>query len=99
MAIVLKVTWVDQADRLELHQRVEHIGGDSLACPWRHTREQAIDFIERGQFCYYLESGIRTLRLDVGQAEDGTKYLKVDRESIQLLLDLPPMPKELLDRP
>src|SRR5580765_5087582 len=93
MAIVLKVTWVDQSEGPDLFHRIRQIGGDLHELHWKHTGEQAIDYIERGQFCYYVDSGAGTSRLDVGQTIEGDKYLKIDRDSIQRLLDLPPMPE------
>jgi len=94
MSILLKVSWVDKADQPEVHRRIRRIGGSSRELQWNHTREQAIEYIERGQFAYYVEKDARALELGVGRTADGNKYLKTeaDGEPSQLLLDLPPMP-------
>lgn len=91
MAILLKVKWIDKSDQPEPHQCIRHIGGESKELQWKHTQRQAVESIECGRFAYYVEKDTRALRLDVARAEDGSKYLKIDGESAQLLLDLPQM--------
>jgi len=95
MAILLKVKWVDQSDQPDLYQRISHIGGDSKELQWKHTHLQAIQSIERGLFYYYVEKDARAVKLEVGLAPNGCKYLKtpVDGNQPRLLLDLPEGPK------
>lgn len=94
MAIVLKVTWVDKSDSPKPDYLIRHIGGDTGSFRWKHTPAQAIEFIERGHFTYYVEKDARAWRLYVGRTSDGGKDLKVETDGgfSQLLLDLPPMP-------
>jgi hypothetical protein len=92
MAILLKVKWIDKSDRPEPHQCIRHIGGESKELQWKHTQRQAVESIECGTFVYYVEKESRILRLNVAQADDGNKYLKIDGGPAQLLLSLPPMP-------
>jgi hypothetical protein len=95
MAILLKVKWVDQSDQPDPYQRISHIGGHAGEYQWKHTHVQAIQFIEHGLFHYYVEKDARALKLEVGLAPNGCKYLKtpVDSHQPQLLLNLPECPK------
>jgi len=95
MAILLKVKWVDQSDQPDPYQRISHIGGPVGESQWKHTHAQAIQFIEYDLFHYYVEKDAHILRLEIGLAPNGTKYLKtpVDSHQPQLLLDLPESPQ------
>ena len=95
MAIVLKVRWIDQSDQPDPYQRIRHIGGHSREFQWKHTHAQAIQSIEHGLFNYYVEKDSRVLKLEVGLAPNGCKYLKtqVDGNQPKLLLNLPECPK------
>lgn len=91
MAIVLKVKWVDQSDQPDPYLRIRHIGGHSRDFQWKHTHPQAIQSIEDGLFHYYVEKDTLILKLEVGLAPNGCKYLKtqVDSDQPELLLNLP----------
>jgi hypothetical protein len=91
MSILLKVQWVDQAEQPDPCQRIKHIGGTSGALKWKHSQEQAIQAIEHGHFTYYLKNGTSALKLEVGLATNGNKYLKTQADDHQprLLLNLP----------
>jgi hypothetical protein len=93
--IVLQVTWVDQADHPDHCQRIRHVGGHSGKLKWQHTQAQAIEAIEQGVFVYYVKKDDRVLKLEVGLAPNGCKYLKTqaDADAPQLLLSLPKHPK------
>jgi hypothetical protein len=94
MAILLKVKWVDQSDQPDVYQRIRRIGGDSRKFQWKHTHAEAIQSIERGLFAYYVEKDALVLKLEVGLAPNGCKYLKtqVDGSQPEHLLDLPQCP-------
>jgi hypothetical protein len=95
MSILLKVQWVDEAvdeaEQPDPCQRIRHIGGTSGALRWQHSLEQAIESIEHGHFTYYVKQGTRALKLDVGLATNGNKYLKIqtDENPPRLLLNDP----------
>jgi len=95
MGIVLKVKWVEQADEPDPYLRIRHIGGEEGALQWKHSHAQAVQSIERGQFHYYVEKDARALKLEVGLAPNGLKYLKTpeDNGHPELLLNLPKSPK------
>jgi hypothetical protein len=95
MAILLEVQWVDQANpstQSGTHSRIMHIGGVSGDMSWKHSTAQAIESIERGHFAYYVEKEAGAVRLNVGQADNGEKFLVPNGESLQLLLSLPAFP-------
>jgi hypothetical protein len=94
-AIVLQVTWVDQADHPDSCQRIRHVGGHSGKLKWRHTQAQAIEAIAQGVFAYYVKKDDRVLKLEVGLAPNGCKYLKTQADAgpPQFLLSLPKDPK------
>jgi hypothetical protein len=87
MSILLKVQWVDEAvdeaEQADPCQRIRHIGGTSGALRWQHSLEQAIESIEHGLFTYYVKQGTRALKLDVGLATNGNKYLKIQADEYQ----------------
>ncbi len=95
MAILLKVTRVDQSAWPDSYQRISHIGGEAGEFQWKHTHTQAIPSIERGLFHYNVEKDTRPLELEIGIAPNGSKYLKaqVDGNQPELLLNLPESPK------
>jgi hypothetical protein len=101
MAIVLKVKWVDQADHADPYQRIRHVGGVTRDLLWRHTQTQAIQSIEQGLFDYYVTQDAKALKLEVGLAHDGCKYLKThaDGDLPQVLLNLPGCPSNLGEHP
>jgi hypothetical protein len=94
MAILLRVKWVEKSDQPEPQHRIRQIGGNSRQFQWKHSQAQAVEFIERHQFEYYIEKSPSPVRLAVARARDGRKYLtaKAEAELSQLLLDLPQSP-------
>ena len=99
MAIILKVKWVDQADRPELHQRIQRIGGDAGQLQWKHTQASAVESIERGMFDYYIDGAKPSVRLEVNRTPEGLKYLIASSGAAQMLLDLPAFPEVAADAP
>jgi hypothetical protein len=95
MAILLKVKWIDLSDQPDPCLRIRHIGGSSRDFEWRHTNAQAIQSIEQKMFCYYVENGGHSVKLEVGLSPNGSKFLKTqaDGNQAQLLLNLPKFPK------
>jgi predicted Rossmann fold nucleotide-binding protein DprA/Smf involved in DNA uptake len=94
MAIVLEVNWIDQSEHSDPHQCLRHIGGMAKEFQWKHSHTQAIQFIERRLFHYYVEKDGRALKLEVARTANGCKFLKTaaDGEYPALLLNLPKFP-------
>jgi hypothetical protein len=76
MAILLKVEWVDRDQAALSGGHIRKIGGSSRDCQWQHSAEQAIRFIEQNEFTYYVNENARILKMEVGIAADGRKFLK-----------------------
>jgi len=95
MAILLKVKWVEKSGQPDPYQHISHIGGASGQLHWKHSHAQAIQSIEQDLFTYYVEKDARAVKLEVGLAPNGFKYLKVpaDGEPPRLLLNLPEQPQ------
>ena len=95
MGIPLEVKWVDQSGQSETHQRIHHIGGDSMDLRWHHTQTQAIEAIEHDRFTYFIKKGARGVKLSIGLTASGDKYLTIlafDGDP-ELLLAMPqPLP-------
>lgn len=72
-------------------QRVLTLHGNSGNLDWMHTHEQAITFLESGQFSYHIQMQGRAVPLVVAWTGAGQKYLKAatDGEVPQHLLELP----------
>ena len=94
MAILLKVEWVDRDEMALPPRSVRHIGGSSRECEWKHSADQAIRFIEQNEFSYYIKESARSLKVEVGMAADGRKFLKthIDDNISTQLLNLPARP-------
>ena len=45
---------------------------------WKHTEDQAIAFIENGQFEYFVKENSRNLKVEVSHTSGGQKFLKVE---------------------
>ena len=91
MAIVLKVNWVELSDQPDPYQRIGHLGGNAGEMEWRHSIAEAIRSLERNLFHYYVEKDERPMRLEIGLAPNGRKYLKThaDKDRPESLLTLP----------
>ena len=98
MALLLKVDWADQGQHENSCMRIKHIGGAAGEFQWPHTHDKAVQFLELGRFAYYVERNSRILKLEIGCAADGCKFLKTsaDRDEPRLLLDLPEPPRTAL---
>jgi hypothetical protein len=95
MPVVLKVAWVDQSDEPDVYKRIRQIGGVSGKLQWKHAYSQAIESTDQGQFQYFVEHDSRMLRLEIGEAPDGSKFLKTPTDTVwpELLLSLPQGPR------
>jgi hypothetical protein len=98
MATSVEVSYVTQR-RAEHppHERIEGIGGIWNYKPWRMSEEYAIREVERTvykQWDFCVSVAGLTLPLIVAEHK-GRKYLTT-AEGIDVLLDLPAMPRELV---
>jgi len=91
MAIILKVNWIELSDKPDPYQRVARVGGEAGEFQWCHSVAEAIRSLEDDAFHYYVEKDDRPLRLEIGIAPGGRKYLKTegDKDRPEFLLTLP----------
>ena len=89
MATRLEVKCINKTDRYNAHERIKAIGGG--AGSWKHTQEQAINWIEDGSFAYYVNKGSHSVDVIVATSQYGHKYLKTtaDGEQPNNLINLP----------
>ena len=94
MAILLKVEWVEHSEAPDFSRRVRFIGGKWVGSNWRHSIENAIEYIESKSFAYYIQSNGHPMNLVVVTQPDGSKGLgtREDAGLVQHLLALPEPP-------
>ena len=75
----------------EPHRRIQSIHGPVGQGEWHHTQTQAIEYIERRIFSYYIAKDGRPVRLVVGRSAAGETFLKSNQDGDipTLLLQLP----------
>ena len=86
----LHVTFVEQSDRYNPHERIIHIGGFSENIMWEHTQAEVIDNIEKKKHTYFMI--VNNEHADVMvSAFNGHKYIKTtyDTSYKPYLLTLP----------
>jgi hypothetical protein len=78
--LLLTVDWITPAEDRDASHAVRSIGGRSGDLKWEHSQEQAISYIERGLFEYFVREHSQNLKLKVATTMEGRKYLKVDAQ-------------------
>jgi len=91
MTFSLIVKLINKCDHPLPHRRIKGIAGETGDFKWHHTQEEAIAHIEANVFDYFVRKDTHNLRLIVGLAPDGQKYLKtvLDNGTPTHLLELP----------
>ena len=85
----LEIKCINKSNRQNEHERIQNVGGGPGA--WKHTQEQAIQFVESGFYSYYVNQGGRAVDVIISRSRYGFKYLKTaaDGEGQNNLLNLP----------
>jgi len=93
MATNLQVFCINKTDRYNPHERIQNIGGYGGGTRWKHSQQQAIGFIESGQFMYYVSVGGNSVWVIIA-VHNGNKYLKTQNDGVHPdnLLSLPECP-------
>lgn len=93
MAQTAQITCTNKDDRSNPYERITHIGG-YVTSHWRISRDDAIRFIENGEWRFYVTIDDRTAWLVVATSPDGIKYIKSEADADQpdSLLSLPECP-------
>jgi hypothetical protein len=78
--ILLTINWVERPKQPSPGCSVRSIGGRSGDFQWKHSEDQAISHIERGQFDYFVRKDAGNLKIKVSSAPDGHKFLAVNED-------------------
>jgi hypothetical protein len=87
-----QISCINKRDRHNAHERIQNVGGYGTK-QWKITEEEAIAFIEKKEWEFYVSVNGRTVDVEVAKHE-GRKYLKTtaDGYAPNNLLSLPECP-------
>ncbi len=79
-------------NRIDPHGHISHVGGKANG-GWRITEEEAIAYIENGEWSFFTHEGGKTAQVIVAK-HNGNKYLKTTADGLRPdnLLALPDCP-------
>jgi hypothetical protein len=89
-----QIKCINKIDRYNPHERITHVGGYTDR-QWRITQQEAIDYIERGEWKFWVKPAHGdSVWVVVAVSRYGHKYLKTenDGEDQNNLLSLPECP-------
>ncbi len=88
-----QIKCINKLDRFNPHERITHVGGFTDR-QWKLTQQEAIDYIERGEWGFWVSVSGRSVWVVVAVSRWGHKYLKTedDGEDQNNLLSLPECP-------
>jgi hypothetical protein len=90
----IQIKCINKSDRMNPHERITHVGGFSDK-QWKITQQEAIDYIERGEWKFWVKPPHGdSVWVVVAVSRYGNKYLKTepDGEMPNNLLSLPECP-------
>lgn len=92
MTQTAEIKCINKDNRLDPHERITHVGGYGTS-QWKISTAQAIQYIERGEWTFYVSRGGRTVNVVIA-TRNGRKYLKTadDGFTPDNLLSLPECP-------
>ncbi|MFN0193277.1 MAG: DUF3892 domain-containing protein [Aestuariivirga sp.] len=89
-----QIKCINKSDRMNPWERITHVGGHGDK-PWKLTQQQAIDYIEKGEWKFWVAVPQQdSVWVIVATSRFGNKYLKTepDGDSPNNLLSLPECP-------
>lgn len=88
-----QIKCINKLDRHNPWERITHVGGYGTS-QWKITQQQAIDFIERREWDFWVSVNGKSVWVVVAKSRFGNKYLKTeaDGEEPNNLLSLPECP-------
>ncbi len=93
--MAIKISYVAKTDNNQPHEIIKEVGGiNNNGTKWRFTQQQIINDIESGEYQYYVSVDNQPVRVIIGKAPSGAKYLKTEKdgEKPDNILDLPNFP-------
>ncbi|WP_186142376.1 DUF3892 domain-containing protein [Burkholderia gladioli] len=92
MANRAEIKCINKSNRTNPHERITHVGGFTDR-QWKITSDDAIGYIERGEWSFFVSRGGRTVEVVVA-VHNGRKYLKTVPDGVtpDNLLSLPECP-------
>ena len=90
----VQVSCINKSDRNNPHERILNIGGiNNNNVPWKMAQPQAIGYIEKGTYSFFVKAGGKTTDVVIG-VHKGNKYLKTNPDATgkDNLLELPECP-------
>ncbi|MEQ8283762.1 MAG: DUF3892 domain-containing protein [Parvibaculum sp.] len=92
MANTAEIKCINKDDRYDPYERITHVGG-YVTKQWKLTLNEAINYIETGEWSFYVSVGGKSVWVIVA-SRNGRKYLKTeaDGDAPNNLLSLPECP-------
>jgi hypothetical protein len=93
--VQIQVKCINKSDRYNPHERILSIGGTNPdGTRWKLSEPDAIAGIEKGEWQFYVNVGVKTTWVIIALSSLGHKYLKTeeDGEHPNNLLNLPECP-------
>jgi hypothetical protein len=81
MAKTAQIKCINKTDRYNTHERISNVGGG--APPWKLTQQQAIAYIESGEWQFFVSVDGHSVWVIVAKTAAGHKYLKTQNDGEQ----------------
>lgn len=91
MAQTAEIKCIKKQPRVDPYHAITHVGGYGSS-PWKITLAEAISYIERGEWAFYVNRPVGDIAwVEVAVSRYGNKYLKTvaDNDEPNNLLSLP----------